>query len=121
MIKWNKISTETKWIFLLLIFFIIGSISITLWNNYKEDALSKSKITWAVIDDMALTKGGYYINVHFIDNNNQIKYINNIERTDNCLEKGKVGDTVTIRYSLKNTSIAQLIRCYWNPQDAVAN
>lgn len=118
--KWNKINSEKKSILVLLIILIIGSVVILFWNDYKENALSKSRITWAVVDDITLTKGGYSIDVHFF-HDSELEHIDNIEQLDNCLKKGKIGDTVTIKYSLTDVSIAQIIHCYWNSRDTIAN
>jgi len=113
----NKISifianTNHKYTMLVLTFLII--ISSILYNSFKEyrheELLSKNfKKTFAIYDDFNnAQKGKVFSSFYFFLRNKQIKFEEDAKH--NFL---KLGDTVLIKNSIKDPSVAKVIDfCY---------
>jgi hypothetical protein len=77
--------------------------------------LRRNKQTFAILDDVRNSNRGDEIDFHFKDSNNEMIYITNYTHDFDC-RNSKIGDTITIRYSLINSNYVDLVHCYWNPK-----
>jgi hypothetical protein len=111
------------WVFFLLFFAVATPIALH-FEQKKKEAYRKSKITWAIVDEVHIgggKVGNEYINFHFYTKKKKmIKIVRGNffpttqELESHCVYDRKAGDTVIIRYSLKDYSYAKIVECYWN-------
>ncbi len=104
-----------KW-FVLVAFFLTVLSFLLIRDKNRESSLKKFHITYAVISDVyhGSSKGGGFIEIKYHNNKNQLILSEHIGRITSCNNSLNVGDTVIIKYSLQDNSIATIIGCRWN-------
>jgi hypothetical protein len=107
--------SKKNWIIVCCIFLIVA-ITLSIRSRYREMMLIKTKCTFGIIEKISsgTARGAGFIKFKFTNNLNEQISTQHIGSVSICTNNIMVGDTVVIRYSLKDNQIAQVIKCYWN-------
>ena len=88
-------------------------------SKKQEAMMEKSSVTFGILDQVrSSNRADDEIDFHFTILNGHKIFIDNYTHDFDC-SNAKIGDTITIKYSLKNSNYVELIHCYWNPDDTI--
>lgn len=105
-------------------FFIISALILSyaipyilISEHLEKQAYKKSKVTLGFVKEVDVThgKGNHHIITFWYKNENNQVFTNtdyNVEHP--CADYKKIGDTVTVEYSLTDSDYARIESCYWN-------
>ncbi len=108
---------KKKWIF-IIIFFLTLIIYLFYRDNYREECLKKTFVTYAILEDISSgsSKGAGFVEFYFKNDDNKIIHTKHIGKISICEDIMKKGDTIMIKYSLTDNSVAEIVHCYWNEE-----
>jgi hypothetical protein len=109
----NFLKSEMGKFLIIIVITVVIYLVYLFFLNKHEVMMRKSKITFGIIDGRrSSNRSSNEIDFHFKDSHNNTVHINNYTHNFDCGE-AKIGDTITIKYSLINSDYVDLVHCYW--------
>jgi len=106
---------KRKHIVFLVLFFCISMIAVFFRDHYRHTALKNYKKTYAIITKIGFGgKGPGNAKFVFLNDKNKLVKTHYSSNLSECSNNLQTGDTIYIRYSLTDNSVAEIIHCYWN-------
>jgi hypothetical protein len=117
-VDWKQIDTSppskkdkrNNLLLLLVMLILIGSVVYKVLK--REDELDNTKYTWAVVTDSFRSRNDQFLKVKFYIDKKTIYSSEFI--ADKCQYIKKIGDTIVINYSSKNSQTVEVEKCFWN-------
>lgn len=95
--------------------FLAACAAVIIIDEYRSNALKKSKMTWAVVETVNNEgKNAKSLDLYYFNEKNQKIELESIDPPAGCT--GIIGDkdTIFIRYSLTDNGVIEIIECAWN-------
>ncbi len=110
----NKMKNKFNSRYIVLIFFAVLIIFLIMNRVHRDHALEKALKTYAIVVVEPFRGAKIPLSIKFrYKNQNGIDNIVARQVDQDCSSL-EVGDTIYIRYSLIDNSVAEIIHCYWN-------
>ena len=107
-----------KEVFIPIVSMGVFLLSIILFNNFESNQrnqmLDDYSFNYGIVNKKStLSNGGRWL--YLLHNIGGVEYsADGLDVKIDCFKKLKVGDTIFIKYSLKNPKVVEIETCYWN-------
>jgi hypothetical protein len=99
----------------LILFTIVLIIGANFLKNQEKNKLTNFKYISATVSKKSkVYLGGYNVLYNYTVKNEKFSYKNSVKIDD--YNKLEIGDTILIKYSKDDNSIAEIVHCYWNDE-----
>jgi hypothetical protein len=111
----EKIGINKSWLIYILCFVFL-LIYFHYQKKHNEFALNYTTKTYAILKDIHLgsSSGGARIGFYFYNEKNKRIDTEHSGNCKICTSVMSPGDTIFIKYSVKDNKVAEIIHCFWN-------